>query len=95
VSSGQVGETTKQSSISGSVAPRVKVSFAVKLGYVPVCELVGIPPSSTGRYSAVQRETSVPSIVGSPVRLKYLALVSQMNPHKERDKLTSGWSNSL
>ena len=31
-----------------------------------------MPPSSTGRYEDVQRETMVPSIVGRPERLKYL-----------------------
>lgn len=33
---------------------------------------VGIPPASTGRYWFVERVTSVPVMVGEPVRLKYL-----------------------
>ncbi len=43
------GSTTKQSSISGSTGPKVKLLLAVTPGYVPVELEVGIPPSSTGR----------------------------------------------
>lgn len=43
------GETTKQSSMSGRVAPSVKDLLGVMSGYAAVDEEVGIPPSSTGR----------------------------------------------
>jgi hypothetical protein len=41
---------------------------------------VGIPPSSTGRYEDVQRETWVPSIEGEHVRLKYLFPSQELAP---------------
>lgn len=70
------GSTIKQSSISGSVLPRVKVLLGSMLGNEAVWVEVGIPPSSTGRKDDVQRETWVPSIVFAPERLKYLQFSS-------------------
>lgn len=64
---------TKQSSMSGRVAPSVKVSFATIPGKGAGVVVEGMPPLATGRYCSVHNETSVPSIVGSPVRLKYLS----------------------
>lgn len=47
-SAGYGDERVKQSSISGSVGPSVKVWLAVMLGYGSGPD-VGIPPASTGR----------------------------------------------
>lgn len=66
------GETMKQSSMSGSVAPSVKGLLGVRSGKGATEEDVGMPPASTGRYDVVERVTCVPSIVGEPERLKYL-----------------------
>lgn len=71
VSRGQEGDTTKQSSMSGSCAPSVNGVLAAILGKQDVVTEVGMP-SLTGRYSAVHNVTSVPSIVGLPDKLKYL-----------------------
>jgi hypothetical protein len=43
------GETTKQSSTSGSEGPRVKVLWASMSGYFSMLDEVGIPLSSMGR----------------------------------------------
>ena len=66
------GSTMKQSSMSGSAVPSVKALLGVREGQGAVVEEVGIPPASTGRYWFVERVTSVPVMVGEPVRLKYL-----------------------
>ncbi len=61
--------TMKQSSIEGSVAPRVN---GVLLSTLPnaLIPALGMPVSSTGRYEFVESVTTVPSILGPPVRLK-------------------------
>lgn len=65
----------KQSSTFGSLGPSVKVLLGVMEQY-GAGPPVGIPPASSGRCEFVHSETSVPSIVGEPVRLKYLRILS-------------------
>lgn len=60
---------TKQSSISGFDSPNVKAVFGFTPGYSSIGP-VGMPPSSTTWYLFVIRVTSVPAIVGEPLRLK-------------------------
>jgi hypothetical protein len=60
---------TKQSSMSGSFSPKVKVFLALTPGYSSIGP-VGIPPSSTTWYLFVMRLTSVPVIVDPPDKLK-------------------------
>jgi hypothetical protein len=60
---------TKQSSISGSFSPSVKVFLGLTPGYSSIGP-VGMPPSSTTWYLLVIRLTSVPAMLAPPVRLK-------------------------
>lgn len=65
---------TKQWSIDISFAPRVTDFLAVMPGK-EVISFVGMPWPSMGRWSAVLRVSSVPSIVDSPERFQKLCRV--------------------
>src|SRR3569833_790486 len=65
--------TMKQSSISGSSAPSVNGVLPLSLLFA-VGLSVGLPLSSSGLFVLVLCSTTVPSMVGPPVRLKYLYL---------------------